>query len=75
MSSVTRRQGPERMRILAILAQNLASLARPFELDFTTEPLVASRLFAITGETGSGKSVASNRFGCQALCVTTSYLW
>jgi len=52
------------MRILAIRGQNLASLARPFELDLTAEPLAGSGLFAITGETGSGKSTILD-----ALCL------
>jgi len=52
------------MRILAIRGQNLASLARPFELDLTVEPLAGSGLFAITGETGSGKSTILD-----ALCL------
>lgn len=52
------------MRILAIRGENLASLARPFELNLTTEPLASAGLFAITGETGSGKSTILD-----ALCL------
>jgi DNA repair protein SbcC/Rad50 len=52
------------MRILAIRGENLASLARPFELDLTKEPLAGAGLFAITGETGSGKSTILD-----ALCL------
>jgi exonuclease SbcC len=52
------------MRILAIRGENLASLARPFELDLTAEPLAGAGLFAITGETGSGKSTILD-----ALCL------
>lgn len=44
------------MRILAIRGENLASLAAPFEIDLATEPLAGSGLFAITGDTGTGKS-------------------
>ena len=52
------------MKILAIRGENLASLARPFELDLTSEPLAGVGLFAITGETGSGKSTILD-----ALCL------
>lgn len=52
------------MKILAIRGENLASLARPFELDLTAEPLAGAGLFAITGETGSGKSTILD-----ALCL------
>ncbi|MGO9546471.1 MAG: AAA family ATPase [Rhodomicrobium sp.] len=52
------------MRILAIRGQNLASLAEPFEVDLTAEPLAGSGLFAITGETGAGKSTILD-----ALCL------
>lgn len=44
------------MRILSISGQNIASLAQPFTVDFSTEPLAGAGLFAITGETGAGKS-------------------
>ncbi|QYK42694.1 MAG: AAA family ATPase [Paracoccaceae bacterium] len=44
------------MRILSISGQNIASLADRFEIDFTAEPLRSAGLFAITGETGAGKS-------------------
>ncbi|WOJ88914.1 AAA family ATPase [Methylocapsa polymorpha] len=44
------------MRILAVRGENLASLAAPFQLDFCREPLASTGLFAITGETGAGKS-------------------
>ena len=40
------------MKILAIRLKNLASLAGPFALDFTAEPLASAGLFAITGPTG-----------------------
>lgn len=44
------------MRILTISGQNIASLAQPFTIDFTAQPLAGAGLFAITGETGAGKS-------------------
>ncbi|MBB3809187.1 AAA family ATPase [Pseudochelatococcus contaminans] len=44
------------MRILAIRGANLASLADPFAIDLAAEPLASAGLFAITGETGAGKS-------------------
>lgn len=52
------------MRILAIRGENLASLAAPFEIDLTAEPLAGAGLFAITGETGAGKSTILD-----ALCL------
>ena len=52
------------MKILAIRLRNLASLAGPFELDFTAEPLASAGLFAITGPTGAGKSTLLD-----ALCL------
>ncbi|QGM92886.1 AAA family ATPase [Methylocystis rosea] len=44
------------LRILAIRGANLASLAEGFAIDFDSEPLRSAGLFAITGETGAGKS-------------------
>ncbi len=44
------------MRILTISGQNIASLADAFTIDLTAEPLRSAGLFAITGETGAGKS-------------------
>ncbi|MCF2857778.1 AAA family ATPase [Pseudoalteromonas sp. SMS1] len=43
------------MKILTIKIQNLASLPEA-EIDFTKAPLKNTGLFAITGETGAGKS-------------------
>lgn len=44
------------MKILAVRGENLASLSRPFDIDFGAGVLGASGLFAITGNTGAGKS-------------------
>lgn len=44
------------MRILSISGQNIASLAERFDIDFAAAPLHGAGLFAITGETGAGKS-------------------
>jgi exonuclease SbcC len=53
------------MKILAIRGKNLASLEEAFELDFTVEPLLSAGIFAITGQTGSGKSTILD-----ALCLS-----
>ena len=52
------------MRILAIRGRNLASLAGEFCVDFESEPLQSSGLFAISGPTGAGKSTLLD-----ALCL------
>ncbi len=52
------------MKLLSVAGKNLASLARPFELDFASGPLGASGLFAIVGPTGAGKSTILD-----ALCL------
>jgi len=52
------------MRILAIRGKNLASLADPFEISFNSGPLEQAGLFAITGQTGAGKSTILD-----ALCL------
>ncbi|WP_417259987.1 AAA family ATPase [Celeribacter sp.] len=44
------------MQILTIRGQNIASLAKPFEIRLDRDPLRSAGLFAITGETGAGKS-------------------
>ncbi|TAN67361.1 MAG: chromosome segregation protein SMC [Methylobacter sp.] len=52
------------MRILAIRGKNLASLAEPFEVLLNSGPLEQAGLFAITGQTGAGKSTILD-----ALCL------
>lgn len=44
------------MKIEKIVINNLASLEGEHLIDFTTEPLRSAGLFAITGDTGAGKS-------------------
>nr|WP_319486631.1 AAA family ATPase [uncultured Cohaesibacter sp.] len=44
------------MEILALEGENIASLAKPFAIHFDEEPLSGAGLFAITGDTGAGKS-------------------
>ncbi|ACQ93668.1 SMC domain protein [Tolumonas auensis DSM 9187] len=44
------------MKILAVRGENLASLSHPFNIDFIHGRLGDSGLFAITGNTGAGKS-------------------
>ena len=44
------------MKILAIKGENIASLAAPFEVRFDAPPLSNTGLFAITGNTGAGKT-------------------
>lgn len=44
------------MKIRKIKFKNINSLRGEHEVDFTESPLLESRLFAITGPTGSGKS-------------------
>jgi ATPase involved in DNA repair len=58
------------MKILAIRLKNLASLAGPFELDFTAEPLASAGLFAITGPPAPAKAPCSTpcAWPCLAPC-------
>lgn len=44
------------MHILSISGENIASLAKPFEIDLDGGDLAGAGLFAITGKTGAGKS-------------------
>jgi exonuclease SbcC len=52
------------MRILAIRGENLASLARSFEIDLVRGPLAGAGIFAIIGPVGAGKSTLLD-----ALCL------
>lgn len=52
------------MKIIAIRGKNLASLEGEFEIDFASEPLQSAGIFAITGQTGAGKSTILD-----ALCL------
>lgn len=58
------------MKILAIRGRNLASLEGDFVLDFTTEPLLSTGIFAISGPTGAGKSTLLDAM-CLALFART----
>ncbi len=44
------------MRILSIHIKNIHSLREPVTIDFERSPLLESGLFAITGDTGAGKT-------------------
>ncbi|MBA5687165.1 AAA family ATPase [Rugamonas apoptosis] len=61
------------MKILNIRGKNLASLAGEFQVDFETEPLASSGLFAISGPTGAGKSTLLDAL-CLALYDATPRL-
>lgn len=61
------------MKILRIGGKNLASLAGEFSVDFESEPLASSGLFAISGPTGAGKSTLLDAL-CLALYGTTPRL-
>lgn len=61
------------MKILRIGGKNLASLAGEFEVDFDSEPLASSGLFAISGPTGAGKSTLLDAL-CLALYDATPRL-
>jgi exonuclease SbcC len=61
------------MKILRIGGKNLASLAGDFEVDFQSEPLASSGLFAISGPTGAGKSTLLDAL-CLALYDATPRL-
>jgi exonuclease SbcC len=52
------------MKILQIGGKNLASLEEEFLIDFNDEPLKSAGIFAISGNTGSGKSTILD-----ALCL------
>ena len=44
------------MKIEKIILRNLTSIEGEQTIDFTREPLRSAGLFAITGDTGAGKS-------------------
>ncbi len=52
------------MKILAIRGCNLASIDGTFEVDFREEPLRSAGIFAITGNTGAGKTTILD-----AMCI------
>jgi len=52
------------MKILAIRGCNLASIDGNFEVDFRQEPLRSAGIFAITGNTGAGKTTILD-----AMCI------
>ncbi|MYM37583.1 AAA family ATPase [Duganella sp. FT94W] len=61
------------MRILKISGKNLASLADEFSVNFESEPLASTGLFAISGPTGAGKSTLLDAL-CLALYDATPRL-
>ena len=61
------------MKILAVRGANIASLAEPFSVDFSAEPIASASLYAITGPTGAGKSSILDAI-CLALFDTTPRL-
>ncbi|WP_395399939.1 AAA family ATPase [Pseudoduganella sp. UC29_106] len=61
------------MKILRIGGKNLASLADEFSVDFESQPLASSGLFAISGPTGAGKSTLLDAL-CLALYDATPRL-
>jgi exonuclease SbcC len=61
------------MKILRIGGKNLASLADEFSVDFESQPLLSSGLFAISGPTGAGKSTLLDAL-CLALYDATPRL-
>jgi len=61
------------VKILRIGGKNLASLAGEFAVDFESEPLASSGLFAISGPTGAGKSTLLDAL-CLALYDATPRL-
>ncbi|MFC7516446.1 AAA family ATPase [Herbaspirillum sp. GCM10030257] len=61
------------MKILKVSGKNLASLGGEFALDFQSEPLLSTGLFAICGPTGAGKSTLLDAL-CLALYDATPRL-
>ncbi|MDO4728677.1 MAG: AAA family ATPase [Bacteroidota bacterium] len=61
------------MKILSVTLHNIASIEGPFKIDFEAEPLKNTGIFAIVGQTGSGKSTILDAI-CLALYNTTPRL-
>ena len=49
------------MKILKLRLENLNSLKGTWEVDFTQYPFKDNGLFAITGQTGAGKSMVAQK--------------
>jgi len=61
------------MKILSLRFRNINSLQGEWKIDFTDEPFLGNALFAITGQTGAGKSTILDAI-CLALYHETPRL-
>jgi exonuclease SbcC len=61
------------MRILSLRFQNINSLKGEWKIDFTQSPFKDNALFAITGQTGAGKTTILDAI-CLALYHRTPRL-